>query len=150
MATLPRSYLSEKDDAAQLCIAVYVLLHALLAASRQQVVHVGSGHWRCQRHSLPYFPRRHGCRHHHCSGPTLVPQDQLRNGQSKVGRPKWTKMDLFRPKRTILVHFGLANAKLQFRIRSFGPKWPFGPFWTILVQYTFRQYRGHSLSALLL
>ena len=70
----------------------------------------------------------------------------LRNGQSTVGGPKWTKMDLFRPKWTnILVHFGLANAKIQFGIRPFRPKWSFGPLWTILVQYTFRQYRGHSL-----
>ena len=44
-----------------------------------------------------------------------------------------------------MVHFGLANAKIRFGIRSFWPKWSFGPFWTILVQYTFRQYRGHSL-----
>ena len=43
----------------------------------------------------------------------------FRNGQSTVGRPKWTKMDLFRPKCTILVHFGLANTKIQFGIRSF-------------------------------
>ena len=43
----------------------------------------------------------------------------IRNGQSTVGGPKWTKMDLFRPKWTILVHFGLANAKIQFGIRSF-------------------------------
>ena len=48
---------------------------------------------------------------------------------------KWTK----------LVHFGITNAKLRFGIRSFRPKWLFGPFWTILVQYTFQQYRGHSL-----
>ena len=25
------------------------------------------------------------------------------------------------------------------------PKWSFGPFWTILVQYSLRQCRGHSL-----
>ena len=43
------------------------------------------------------------------------------------------------------VHFGLANAKIQFGIRSFWPKWSFGPLWTILVQYTLRQYRSHSL-----
>ena len=58
-------------------------------------------------------------------------------------------MDLFRqngPKWTILVHFGLANAKIQFGIRPFWPKWSFGPFWTILVQYIFRQYRSHSLN----
>ena len=35
--------------------------------------------------------------------------------------------------------------KIHFGIRSFWPKWSFGPFWTILVQYTFRQYRGHFL-----
>ena len=72
----------------------------------------------------------------------------LRNGQSTVGGPKWTKMALFRPngpKWTILVFFGLANAKIQFGIRSFWPKWSFGAIWTILVQHTFRQYRGHSL-----
>ena len=44
---------------------------------------------------------------------------KIRNGQSPVGGPKWTKMDLFTPKWTILVHFGLANAKIQFGIRSF-------------------------------
>ena len=43
----------------------------------------------------------------------------LRSGQSTVRGPKWTKIDLFRPKWTILVHFGLANAKIQFGIRSF-------------------------------
>ena len=59
----------------------------------------------------------------------------LRNSQSTVGGPKWTQM----------VHFGLTNAKIQFRIRSFWPKQLFGPFWTILVQYPFQQYRGHSL-----
>ena len=53
-------------------------------------------------------------------------------------RPVWTKLDLCRPKWTILVHFGLANAKIQFGIRSFSvPKWSFGPFWAILVQYSF-------------
>ena len=36
--------------------------------------------------------------------------------------------------------------KIQFGIRPFWPKWSFGPFWTILVQYTFWQYCGHSLS----
>ena len=63
----------------------------------------------------------------------------------RLAGPKWTKMGIFRPKWTILVHFGLANAKIQFGIRSFWPKWSSGPFWTILVQYTCRQYRGHSL-----
>ena len=46
----------------------------------------------------------------------------VRSDQSTVGGPKWTKIDLFRrngPKWTILVHFGLANAKIQFGIRSF-------------------------------
>ena len=59
--------------------------------------------------------------------------------------PKWTSSGQNGPKWTILVYFGLANAKIQFGIRSFWPKWSFGPFWTILVQYTFQQYRGHSL-----
>ena len=45
-------------------------------------------------------------------------QDFFRNSQSTVGGPKCTKMDLFRPKWTILVHFGLANAKFQFGIGS--------------------------------
>ena len=36
-----------------------------------------------------------------------------------VGGPKWTKMDLFRPKLTKIVHFGLANAKFRFGMRSF-------------------------------
>ena len=72
----------------------------------------------------------------------------ITNGQSTVGGPKWTKWTCLGqngPKWTILVHFGLANAKLRFGIRPFWPKWSFGPFWTILVQYTFRQYRDHSL-----
>ena len=56
---------------------------------------------------------------------------KLRNGQSTVGGPKWTKMDQNRPKRTKMDHFGLANAKIQFGIRPFWPKWSFGPFWTI-------------------
>ena len=43
----------------------------------------------------------------------------IRNGQNAVGGPKWTKVDLFRPKWTILVYFGLANAKIQFGIRPF-------------------------------
>ena len=42
-----------------------------------------------------------------------------RNGQSTVGGPKWTKMDLSRPKWTILLYYGLANAKIQFGIRPF-------------------------------
>ena len=43
----------------------------------------------------------------------------FRSGQSTVGGPKCTKIDLFRPKWTILVHFGPANAKIRFGIRSF-------------------------------
>ena len=62
--------------------------------------------------------------------------------------PKWTSSGQNGPKWTVLVHFGLANAKIQFGTRSFWPKWSFGPFWTILVQYTFRQHRGHSLNSL--
>ena len=34
-----------------------------------------------------------------------------------------------------MVHFGLANAKIQFGIRA---KWSTMVIWTILVQYTFR------------
>ena len=37
----------------------------------------------------------------------------IQNGQSTVGGPKWTKMDLFRQNGP----FGLANAKVQFGIR---------------------------------
>ena len=44
---------------------------------------------------------------------------QFRNGQSTVGGPKWTKTNIFRPKWTVLVHFGLANAKIRFGTRSF-------------------------------
>ena len=43
----------------------------------------------------------------------------IRSGQSTVGGPKWTKIDLLRPKWTILVHFGLANTKIRFGIRPF-------------------------------
>ena len=57
-------------------------------------------------------------------------------------------MDPFRPKWTKTVHFGLANAKIQFGIRA---KWT--KTWSkctilvkMMVQYTFRQYRGHSLN----
>ena len=32
--------------------------------------------------------------------------------------------------------------QIWFGIRSFWPKWSFGPFWTVLVQYAFPQYRG--------
>ena len=56
-------------------------------------------------------------------------------------------MDLFMLKWTILVHFGLVNAKIRFGIRSLGPKRSLAPFWTILVQHAFRQYHGHSLLA---
>ena len=42
----------------------------------------------------------------------------FRNGESTVGGAKWTKMDLYRPKWTILVHFGLGNAKIQFGTRA--------------------------------
>ena len=48
-----------------------------------------------------------------------VDSQRFRNGQSTVGGPQWPKTDLFRPKWTILVHFGPANAKIQFGIRSF-------------------------------
>ena len=44
--------------------------------------------------------------------------------------PKWTSLGQNGPKWTILVHFGLANAKVRFGIRSFWPKWSFGPFWS--------------------
>ena len=54
-------------------------------------------------------------------------------------------MDQNWPLQAKMVHFGLANAKVQFWKMPFWPQWSFGPFWTILVQYTFRQYRGHSL-----
>ena len=58
------------------------------------------------------------------------------NGPKPSGRngPKWA----------ILVHFGLAHAKILTGIRPLRPKWSLGPSWAILVQYTFRQYR-HSL-----
>ena len=70
---------------------------------------------------------------------------KFRNGQSTVGGPKWTKIGQNGPFWSILVHFGLANTKIQFGIRPFRPKWSKRPFWTISVQYTFRQYCGHSL-----
>ena len=47
--------------------------------------------------------------------------------------PKWTSSGQNGPKWTILVHFGLANAKIQCGIRWFWPKWSKRPFWTILV-----------------
>ena len=53
--------------------------------------------------------------------------------QSKVGGPKWTKMDLIRPKWTILVHLGLMKAKIQFGLRSCcqnGQNDQFGPCWS--------------------
>ena len=46
----------------------------------------------------------------------------LRNGQSTVGGPNRTKMDLFGqngPNFTKMDHFGLANAKIQFGIRAY-------------------------------
>ena len=58
--------------------------------------------------------RQSGTKHNICSG----------NGQSTVGGPEWIKMASSGqngPKWTILVHFGLANAKVQFH---------FGPFWS--------------------
>ena len=33
-------------------------------------------------------------------------EERVRNGQSTVGGPTWTKMDLFRPKWTEMDHFG--------------------------------------------
>ena len=47
--------------------------------------------------------------------PKVAPDSGLLSplGQSMVGGPKWTKMDLFRPTWIILVHFGLANAKIH-------------------------------------
>ena len=72
---------------------------------------------------------------------------KIRNGQSTDGGPRGTKMDLFRPKWSILVHFGLANAKMRLGIRSFWPNRSLlGPYWSILVQYIFRQYLSHSLA----
>ena len=44
--------------------------------------------------------------------------------------PKWTSSGQNGPN---MVHFGLANAKIQFGIWAFRPKWSFGPFWTILL-----------------
>ena len=35
------------------------------------------------------------------------------NVQSTVGGPKWTKMDLVRPKWTKMVHLGFANAEIH-------------------------------------
>ena len=46
---------------------------------------------------------RVNCADSRCESP-----GHLRNGQSTVGGPKWTKME----------HFGLANAKIQFGIRA--------------------------------
>ena len=46
----------------------------------------------------------------------------VRNGQESVGGlngPKWTSSGQNGPIWTILVHFGLAKAKIQFGIRSF-------------------------------
>ena len=61
----------------------------------------------------------------------IVIAESLRSGQSTVGGPKWTKTDLFRPKWTILVHVGLANAKIRFgHFDQNGRFDQFGPFWT--------------------
>ena len=43
---------------------------------------------------------------------------KLRKCHSTVGGLKWTKMDLFRPKWTMLVRFALANTKIQLGMRS--------------------------------
>ena len=56
-------------------------------------------------------------------------------------------MDQNGPLQAKMDHFGLASAKIQFEIKSLWPKRSFGPFWAVLVQYTFRQYRGHPLTA---
>ena len=50
------------------------------------------------------------------------------------------------PKCSILVHFGLANAKIRFGIRSFWPKWLFGPFWssTLSDSTAATPYRTHE------
>ena len=65
-------------------------------------------------------------------------------GQSTVGGPKWTKMDLFRPKRTKWDHFGpFWSRECWNRVRNKVILTKM-VVWTILVQYTFRQYRGHS------
>ena len=42
-----------------------------------------------------------------------------------------TQMDQNGPLQAKMDHFGLANAKIRFGIRSCWPKWSFGPFWTI-------------------
>ena len=60
----------------------------------------------------------------------------IRNGQSTVGRPKWTKMDHFGP-------FWSRECQNPVRNKVILTKMV---VWTILVQYTFRQYRGHSLT----
>ena len=62
----------------------------------------------------------------------------VRNGQSTVVGGPQAKIDQNGS------CWSLANAKIRFGIRSFRPKWSFGPFWA-MGQYTFRQYRGHSL-----
>ena len=53
--------------------------------------------------------------------------------------PKWTSSG---QNGSILVHFGLANAKNPVWNKAILTKMV---VWTILVQHTFRQYRGHSL-----
>ena len=92
----------------------------------------------CLRHFRHFRDSRRFREKHRISGVARVRLADL-NG------PKWSPSGQNGPKWTTLVHFGLANAKVRFGIRSVGPKWTLGPFWTILVQYTFRQYRGHSL-----
>ena len=65
----------------------------------------------------------------------------VKNGQSTVGGPKWTKMDLFRPKRTKEDHFGpfwsrecLKSARNNVILTRM-------VVLTILVQHAFRQCR---------
>ena len=101
------------------------------------------------RRNIRTYPRS-GFRSGGTSAKTTLLETTLSSGMARVrladlNGPKWTSSGQNEPKWTILVHFGLANAKIQFGIRSFWPKWSFGPFWTILVQFAFRQYRGHSL-----
>ena len=101
-----------------------------------------------KKHPLGTFrPRPLGkaCKWRQESQDLSVNSGMARVRLADLNGPKWTKIGQNGPKWTILVHFGLANAKIQFGIRPFRPKWSFGPLWTILVQYTFRQYRGHSL-----
>ena len=46
------------------------------------------------------------------------------------------------PKWTVLVHFGLANAKIPFGVSKMVLMTI--PVWTILVRHAFQQYRSHS------